>query len=337
MNIRMRQETTGRRKPFCFALCALLLALGLSAEAQEPKKVPRIGVLWPFLPTVGPPLAEAFRQGLRNLGYVEGQNITIEYRYSEGKDSRLPDLAGELLRLKVDVIFAPTTTAALVAKNATSEIPIITATAADPVGSGLAASLARPGGNVTGLSLLAGLEISGKELELLKEALPKLTRVAVLADPSSQPTAGLLKEAEQAARSLKVQLRVVEARGPNELEGAFSTIKKEHAGALLVIASPFIGSNPRIVSFAASGRLPAMYPYTESVDAGGLMSYGPNRPDLFRRAAVYVDKILKGTKPAALPIEQPMKFEFVINLKTAKQLGLTIPQSVLYRADRVIK
>ena len=319
MNIDMTHEAR-KRKIFCFGLCALLLALGLSAEAQQPKKVPRIGVLWPFLPTVGPPLAEAFRQGLRNLGYVEGQTITIEYRYSEGKDSRLPDLAGELLRLKVDVIFAPTTTAALAAKNATSEIPIITATAADPVGSGLAASLARPGGNVTGLSLLAGLEISGKELELLKEALPKLSRVAVLADPSSLPTAGLLKEAKQAAHSLGVQLRVVEARDPNELEGAFSTIKKEHAGALLVIASPFIGSNPRIVSFATSSRLPAMYPYTESVDAGGLMSYGPNRPDLFRRGATYVDKILKGTKPADLPIEQPMKFEFVINLKTGSNL-----------------
>src|SRR5215475_15761048 len=327
----MRYHPTGGGKIFCFALCVFLLATGSSADAQQPKKVPRIGVLWPFLPTVGPPLAEAFRQGLRNLGYVEGQNIAIEYRYSEGKDSRLLHLAGELVRLKVDAIFAPTTTAALAAKNATSEIPIITATAADPVGSGLAASLARPGGNVTGLSLLAGLEISGKELELLKEALPKLTRVAVLADPSSLPTTGLLKEAEQASHSLGVHLRVVEARDPNELEVAFAIIKKEHAGALLVIASPFIGSNPQIVSFATSARLPAMYPYTESVDAGGLMSYGPNRPDLFRRAAVYVDKILNGTKPAALPIEQPMKFEFVINLKTAKQLGLTIPQSVLYR------
>jgi putative tryptophan/tyrosine transport system substrate-binding protein len=185
--------------------------------------------------------------------------------------------------------------------------------------------------------LLAGLEISGKELELLKEALPKLTRVAVLTDPLSLPTTGLLKEAEQAARSLGLKLRVVEARDPNELEGAFSTIKKERAGALLVIASPFIGSNPRIVSFATSAQLPAMYPYAESVDAGVLMSYGPNRPDLFRRAATYVDKILRGAKPADLPVEQPMKFEFIINLKAAKQIGLTIPQSVLYRADRVIK
>jgi putative ABC transport system substrate-binding protein len=318
-------------------VAAMLFALYIPAHAQQPKKVPRIGVLWPFLPVVGLPLAEAFRQGLRNLGYVEGGNIAIEYRNSEGTDSRLPDLAGELLRLQVDVIFAPTTTAALAAKNATSEIPIITATAADPVGSGLVRSLARPGGNVTGLSLLASLEISGKQLELLKEVLPKLTRLAVLADPSSPPTAGLLKEAEQAARSLGVQLRVVEARDPNGLENAFSTIKRERAGALLVIAAPFIGSNPRIVSFATSSRLPAMYPYTEAVDAGGLMSYGPNRPDLFRRAATYVDKILKGTKPADLPVEQPTKFEFIINLRTAKQIGLTIPQSVLYRADRVIK
>jgi ABC-type uncharacterized transport system substrate-binding protein len=314
-----------------------VLMHGHLAEAQQAKKIPRIGVLWPFLPTVGPPLAEAFRQGLRNVGYVEGQNIAIEYRYSEGKDSRLTDLADELVRLKVEVIFAPTTTAALAAKSATSEVPIITAAAADPVGSGLAASLARPGGNVTGLSLLASLEISGKQLELLKEALPKLTRVAVLADPSSQPTAGLLKQAEQAARSLGVRLRVVEARDPSELEGAFSTIKKEHVGALLVIGAPFIGSNPRIVSFATSNRLPTMYPYTESVDAGGLMSYGPNRPDLFRRAATYVDKILKGAKAGDLPVEQPKKFEFIINLKAAKQIGLTIPPNVLARADRVIK
>jgi putative ABC transport system substrate-binding protein len=324
-----------RRIVWLFVL--LLLICVQPVEAQQPKKIPRIGVLWPFLPTVGPPLAEAFQQGLRNLGYVEGQNVAIEYRYSEGNDSRLGDLATELVRLKVDVIVAPTTAAALAAKKATSEVPIITATAADPVGSGLVVSLARPGGNVTGLSLLASLEISGKQLQLLKEVLPKLTRIAVLADPSSPPTAGLLKEAEQAGRSLGVQLRVVEARDPNELEGVFSTVKKEHPGALLVIAAPFIGGNPRIVSFATSNRLPTMYPYTESVDAGGLMSYGPNRPDLFRRAAYYIDKILKGAKPADLPVEQPTKFELVINLKTAKQIGLTIPPNVLARADRVIK
>ena len=204
---------------FWLAVTALLLGVSVPVEAQQPKKIPRVGVLWPFLPTVGPPLAEAFRQGLRHLGYVEDRNISIEYRYSEGNDLHLPDLAGELLHLKIDIIFAPTTAAALAAKNVTSEIPIITATAADPVGSGLVRSLAHPGGNVTGLSLLASLEISGKQLQLIKEALPKLTRVVVLAGPASPPTAGLLKEIHQAARSLGVQLHVVEARDPNELEG----------------------------------------------------------------------------------------------------------------------
>ena len=335
-----RHEATGNGKKARIVgifVCTVLFTFYLSADAQQTKKIPRVGVLWPFLPTVGPPFAEAFRQGLRNLGYVEDRNISIEYRYSEGNDSHLPDLAHELLRLKVDVIFAPTTAAALAAKNVTSEIPIITAAAADPVDSGLVSSLARPGGNVTGLSLLAGLEISGKQLQLIKEVLPKLTRVVVLADPASPPTAGLLKEIHQAARSLGVQLRVVEARDPNELESAFPTIKKERADALVVIGSPFIGSNPQIVSFAAKSRLPAMYPYNEAVDGGGLISYGPNRPDLFRRAAIYVDKILKGAKPADLPVEQPTKFELVINLKTAKQIGLTIPPNVLARADRVIR
>ncbi len=318
-------------------ITAILLGLTHQAEAQQQKKTPRIGVLWPFLPTVGPPLAEAFHQGLHNLGYIEGENIVVEYRNSEGKDSRLPELASELLRLKVDVIFAPTTTSALAAKHETSEIPIITATAGDPVGSGLVSSLAQPGGNVTGLSLLATLEMSGKQLELLKETIPKLSHAAVLADPANPPTVGLLNAAEQAARSLGVQLRILQARDPKELETAFSTIKKERAGALLVIAAPFLGGNPRIVSFATAIRLPAIYPYSESVDAGGLMSYGPSRPDLFRRAAIYVDKILKGAKPANLPVEQPEKFEFVINLKTANQIGLTIPPNVLARADRVIR
>ena len=326
-----------RRQIVRIALTAFLLGVSFPAGAQQLEKIPRVGVLWPFLPTVGPPLAEAFQQGLSHLGYVGGRNIAIAYRYSNGNDSYLANLAAELVRLKVEIIFAPTTTAALAAKYATSEIPIITATAADPVGSGLVGSLARPGGNVTGLSLLASLEISGKQLELIKETLPKVTHVAVLADPASPPTAGLLKEAEQAARPLGVQLRIFEARNPNELEGAFPEIKKEHADALVVIAAPFIGSNPRIVSFATSSRLPAMYPYTEAVDAGGLMSYGPNRSDLFRRAAGYVDKILKGAKSADLPVEQPTKFELVINLKTAKQIGLTIPPNVLARADRVIR
>jgi putative ABC transport system substrate-binding protein len=308
------------------------------AEAQQPKKVPRIGYL-----TGGGLSAdrtEPFRQGLRELGYVEGKNIVIEWRYAEGKFDRLPDLAAELVRLKVDVIFVGSTPGALAAKKATQITPIVFAGAADPVGSGLVASLARPGGNVTGLSLVPGLEMSGKQMELLKEALPKLTHVTVLADPGNLPTAGFVTEAERTARSLGVKLQVQNVRDANELDGVLSVIKKRRTDALLVIASPMLNSDPqrnRIVSFAASNRLPAMYPYSEFVNAGGLVSYGPNLPDLFRRAATYVDKILKGAKPADLPVEQPTKLELVVNLKAAKQIGLTIPPNVLARADRVIK
>jgi ABC-type uncharacterized transport system substrate-binding protein len=326
-----------RAKILVYALLAFILATIHLAEAQQPTNIPRIGYLSTAIPDVESPRVEAFRQGLREHGYIEGKNIIIEYRRAERKLDRLPDLAAELVGLKVDLIVTNTTPAALAAKKATQTIPIIVITAADPVGSGLAASLARPGGNVTGLSLVAGLEMSGKQLELLKEAVPKLTRVAVLANPANPPTAGFLKEAELAARSLGVQLRVLEARNPDELDGAFSAMKKERPGGLLVIAATFIGINSQIVSFATINRLPAMYPYRESVDEGGLMSYGPNQPDLYRRAATYVDKILKGTKPAELPVEQPMKFEFVINLKAAKQIGLTIPPNVLARADKVIR
>ena len=321
-----------------FLAVLFVLALSSPAEAQQPKKVHRIGFLVPGTAvSVGANL-NAFWQGLRDLGYVEGQNIVIEYRYGDGKDSRLPDLAAELLRLKVDVIFAPPTSAALAAKNATNKIPIIIATAADPVGSGLIASLAHPGGNVTGVSLMAGVEISGKQLELLKDTFPKIINVAVLANPTNRPTAGQLRQAELAARSLGVQLRVVEARDASELDGAFSAIKKAHADAILLLSDTIVqGNRSVIVALAASTRLPAMYPYSSLVDAGGLMSYGANLDDLFRRAATYVDKILKGAKPADLPVEQPTKFELVINLKTAKQIGVTIPQSMLYRADKVIK
>jgi putative tryptophan/tyrosine transport system substrate-binding protein len=324
-------------------LVALAFAPFCPAEAQQPGKVPRIGYLtigYPPTDARPSPLREAFLQGLRELGYVEGKNILIEYRYAEGKAERFPDLAAELVHLKVDIIVANVTAGALAAKKATRTIPIITVTSADPVGSGLVASLAHPGGNVTGLSLLASLEMSGKQLELLKEALPKLTQVAVLGDPAAPTTAGFLSEAERAAPSLGVRLRVLEPRDTNELDGAFAAIKKERPGALLVIPSPMLTSGDypsRVASFATNNRLPAMYPYSEFVDSGGLMSYGPHQPDLYRRAAAYVDKILKGTKPADIPVEQPMKFEFVINLKAAKQIGLTIPQSVLYRADRVIK
>jgi putative ABC transport system substrate-binding protein len=308
------------------------------AEAQESKKIPRIGFLASGFN--GENTLRILRQGLRELGYVEGKNILIEYRYAEGKAERFPDLAAELVHLTVDIIVANVAAGALAAKKATRTIPIITVTSADPVGSGLVASLAHPGGNVTGLSLLASLEMSGKQLELLKEALPKLTQVAVLGDPAAPTTAGFLSEVERAAPSLGVRLRVLEPRDTNELDGAFATIKKERPGALLVTPSPMLSSgdySSRVASFATNNRIPAMYPYSEFVDSGGLMSYGPHQPDLYRRAAAYVDKILKGTKPADIPVEQPMKFEFVINLKAAKQIGLTIPPNVLARADKVIK
>ena len=319
------------------ALFALLFTLCVSVEAQQPGKFPRIGYLGPGYGQANA-RTDAFREGLRELGHVEGKNILIEYRYAEGKSDRLPDLATELVRLKVNVIVAPTTPAALAAKKATRTIPIVFTAAADPVGSGLVTSLAHPSGNVTGLSLVPGLEMSSKQLELLKEAVPKLTRVAVLSDPGNQPTAGFVKEAERAARSLGLRLDVVEARDANEIDSAFSAIGKKRAGALLVIASPILQVNrSRIVSFTANKRLPAMYPYSEFTDSEGLMSYGPHQPDLWRRGATYVDKILKGAKPADLPVEQPKKFELVINVKAAKQIGLTIPPNVLARADRVIR
>jgi putative ABC transport system substrate-binding protein len=323
------------RKILGVTLATLILASAHLAQAQQPKKVPRIGI-----PSTGSAslaaLHEAFIQGLHELGYVVGQNILLEFRYPDGKQDPL----AELVQLKVDIIFVGSTPGALRAKKATQTIPIVFAGASDPVGSGLVASLARPGGNVTGLSLVPSLEMSGKQLEWLKETLPKLKDVALLADATNLPTAGFLTEAERAARSLGVQLQLQNVRDPNELDGAFSAIKKRRTDALLVIASPMLNDTPnrsRIISFAASSRLPAMYPYSEFVNAGGLMSYGPNLPDLFRRAATYVDKILKGAKPANLPVEQPTKFELVINLKAAKQIGLTIPPNVLARADKVIK
>jgi putative ABC transport system substrate-binding protein len=325
------------KKTFAFVLATLILASLHPAEAQQAKKVPTIGI-----PSTGSTAAvyEPFIQGLRELGYVQGKNIFVEYRYAEGKPDRLAELAAELVQLEVDVIFAGSTPPALAAKKATQTIPIVFAGASDPLGSGLVASLARPGGNITGLSLVPGLEIIGKQLELLKESLPKLRSVAALADTANIPTSGFLTEAKLAARSLGVQLQPQNVRDPNEFDGAFSAIKKGRTDALLVIASPMfnnIANRSRIISFATSNRLPAMYPYSDFVNAGGLVSYGPNLPDLFRRAATYVDKILKGAKPADLPVEQPTKFELVINLKTAKQIGVTIPPSMLYRADKVIR
>ena len=327
------------RRAFLAGTGAVLLAPPLAAETQQAAKVARIGYLL-LNRAIAPNLPEAFRQGLRDLGYVEGRNVVIEYRDAEGKVERLPALAAELVALKVDVIVAPGPPHALAAKRVTRTIPIVFATAADAVGSGLVTSLARPGGNVTGLSF-AGSELVGKCLELLKEAVPGVSRVAVLWQPGYQnerTEKDLLKGAEVAARALGVRLQVVEARGPADFDRAFSDMTRARAGALTVLASStFLNERRRLVDLAAKNHLPAVYVSRDFVDAGGLMSYGPNLPDLLRRAATYVDKILKGAKPADLPVEQPTKFELVINLKTAKVIGLTIPPSLLQRADQVIE
>ena len=319
-----------------------LVALGavpLAAEAQQVAKIARIGYLAGDL-AVGAHLPEAFRQGLRDLGYVEGRNVVIEYRDAEGKLERLPALAVELVALKVDVILAVSTLHALAAKQATRTVPIVFAAVGDPVASGLVTSLARPGGNVTGLSSLAP-ELVGKCLELLKQTVPGVSRIAVLWHPGGQGERmekDMLKEADVAARRLGVRLQLVEARGPADLDRAFSEMTRARAGALTVLPSTmFLIEQRRLADLAAKNRLPAVYGLREYADAGSLMSYGPNTADLFRRAATYVDKILKGANPADLPVEQPTKFELVINLKTAKSLGITIPQSVLLRADRVIE
>ncbi len=324
------------------SVALLLLAPAFAAEAQPRTKVARIG----FLATASLESPEtrvtldAFRQGLRERGYVEGQNIHIEYRAAEGKIERFPGLATELVRLKVDLIFAPGTSAARAAQQATTTIPIVSSSMADPVGDGLVASLARPGGNITGLTFL-GAELVPKRLELLKQALPRISRVAVLWHPGAfgeRTTSDMLKATENAARTLGVQLHFVEVRGPDELDRAFTTMTRERADALFVFPSPMLfGERRRIVDLAAKHRLPSMSNAKEFVELGGLMAYGASITDLNRRGATYVDKILKGAKPADLPVEQPTQFELLINLKTARALGLAISQSVLGRADQVIE
>jgi ABC-type uncharacterized transport system substrate-binding protein len=324
-----------KRKISVLMLCAVLFALCSSAEAQQPGNVPRIG----FLSQTGAagPNMEAFRQGLRDHGYVEGKTIVIEYRDAEGKPDRLPTLASDLVRLKVNGIVVVGSEAALAAKNATTVIPIIMAIASDPVGTGLVASLARPGGNITGLSGF-GPELSGKRLELLKEVLPGLYRVAALAYSANPAYKLQLKEVEGAAQALKLQLQVLEVREANDFGGAFGAAKKGRAEAINILTSAFLSAHrKKLVESAEKSKLPVIYDNTLFVEAGGLMSYGRNVADNFRRAAIFVDKIVKGAKPADLPIEQPTKFEFAINLRAAKQIGLTIPQSALYRADKVIK
>jgi len=328
-----------QRRQFLIAAGALL-ATPLAAEAQQAAKVARIGHLSPNL-AASLHLRDAFLQGLHDLGYVEGRNVVIEYRDAEGKLELRPALAAELVALKVDVILAAGgTLTALAAKQATTTIPIVFAAIGDPVGSGLVTSLARPGGNVTGLSSL-GPELIGKRLELLKQSIPGVDRVAVLRQPGAlgeRIANDMLKAADVAARALGVQPQFIEARGPDEFARAFSDMTSARAGALTVLPSAmFLREHRRLVDLAVKNRLPAVYTEREFVDAGGLMSYGANQPDLFRRAATYVDKILKGAKPGDLPIEQPTKFELVINLKMAKDLGLTIPPAVLARADDLIQ
>ena len=316
---------------------ALLVAFALVARAQQSAKIPRIGFLAATSPSTIPARIEAFRHGLRELGYVEGKNIHIVYRWAEGKFDRLPSLASELVRLKVGVIVTGGPMDTRAAKEATSTIPIVMTWDQDPVGSGFVANLARPGGNITGLSILAP-EISGKQLELLREILPRLSRVAFLGNSTEPGNAQALRETEAAARAFAVQLQYLDVLAPKDIEPAFKAATKERAHAMLVLTSPVVYSQRKqVVDFAVKNRLPAVYHRGQFVEEGGLMSYGVSQTDLDRRAATYLDKILRGAKPAELPVEQPKKFELIINLKAAKQIGLTVPPNLLARADRVIR
>ena len=320
-----------------FAIVFTFVFGGVEAQAQQPKQVPRVGFLVPGSRSSYSDRIEAFRQGLRELGHVEGQNIIIEYRYSEGKSDRFPGLASELVQLKVDVIVTGTTPAIQAVKNTTSTIPIVMAEVADPVGVGLVASLPRPGGNITGFTTLSP-DLDGKRLELVKEILPKVTRVAYIWDPANLAQRIRFKEVQGAAQALAITLQSLEARNPKELQSAFEAAIRERPGALMVPNPTVLAYGRQVADFAAQNRLPAIYDTREHVEkAGGLLSYGPNFADLLRRAATYVDRILKGAKPADLPVEQPTKFELVVNLKTAKQIGLTIPPNVLAKADKVIR
>src|SRR6266550_1318492 len=319
------------------ALSAMLFAPCVPAKAQQPKKVPEIGFLAATSPSIESARVAAFQQGLHELGYVEGKNIVIEWRWAEGKFDRLPDLAAELVRLDVDVIVTGGSTSTGAAKKATTTVPIVMAQVNDPVGSGFVVSLAHPGGNMTGLSTLVP-ELSGKRLELLKEVVPRLSRMAGFGDSTAPGNAQALKETELAARAFKVQVQYLDIVGSKKIESSFREASKGRADAVFVLGTPvLISQRKQIAELAVKNRLPAMYGQPEYVEDGGLMSYGVSVVDLYRRAATYVDKILKGAKPADLPVEQPIKFELIINLKAAKQIGLTIPPNVLVRADKVIK
>lgn len=327
------------RIPIIVLLVAFALHPISFAKAQQSKKVPRVGILLPWSPASAVSLSflKALRQGLHELGYVEGQNLAIEFRYAEGVSKRFPSLAAELVRLKVDLILTTAGPPTRAAKQATTTIPIVFTQVSDPVAEGLVSSLARPGGNITGLSQI-GPELAGKRLELLKEAFPQISRVAVLWTGSSQSQVAQLEETQVAAKAMGVQLQSLEMRSADDFEDAVKSATTGRAGALIVLQSALVNTHQtRIVQFATKSRLPTMFADSSHVESGGLMSYAPSFFDLHRRAAVYVDKILKGTKPADLPVEQPMKFELVTNLKTAKQIGVTIPPNLLARANRVIR
>jgi putative tryptophan/tyrosine transport system substrate-binding protein len=326
------------RRTFVGAAAAALLTLPLATTAQQAEKVPRIGFLSLNSAEELQPRLAALRQGLRERGWVEGQNIVIEVRFAEGEVDQLPALVGELIRLKVDIIVTTSSATTWAAKDATKSIPIVMAVSADALGEGLVTSLAHPGGNITGMTFLVGPEIAGKHLELLKEVAPAASRVAVLTNPTNRSHATLVRELKAAARAFGVQLQVLDAQSPDQLDSAFAAMTRERAAALLVLTdSMLFGQRRRVADLAARSRLPAMYYQREFVEAGGLISYGASVSDMFRHAAIHVDKILRSAKPGDIPIEQPTKFELVINLKTAKALGLTIPQSLLLRADEVIQ
>ena len=331
----MKSTTPGEIR--IFLLATLLLTTATIANAQQPAKLPRIGVLLALSHSAIADRIEAFRQGLRDLGYMEGKNIALDYQHADGKFDRLPDLAAELVRLKVDVIVTGGPTATRPAKAATSSIPIVMAQDTDPVGNGFIATLARPGGNITGLSNYHP-DLSGKQLELLKEVVPGLTRVTVLENSKEPGNAQSLKEIKLAAAALKLRVQFVDVRDPRDVEQAFDAATQQRAEAIFVLSSPVVTSQRnKLADLAIKNRLPIMYQVSESVEAGGLMTYGVSTIDLWRRSAIYVDKILKGANPADLPVEQPTKFDLIVNLKTAKRIGLNIPPNILARADKVIR
>jgi len=326
------------RRTFLGAAAGALLGTPFGTRAQQAGQAPRIGYLVQNSADMAQPQLSAFREGLRERGWVDGKNVVIETRFAEGRLDRLPALVSELIRLKVDVIVTSSSGTSWVAKNATQSIPIVMAASANALGEGLVSSLAHPGGNITGMTFITGPEIAGKQLQLLKEVAPGASRVAMLMNPTNRSHAAFAREVRIAAHSLGAQVQTLEAANSEQLDGAFAAMTREHAGSLLILTdSVFVGQRKRIVSLAASSRLPALYSQREFVDIGGLISYGPNLENMFRRAATHVDKILKAAKPGDLPVEQPTTFELVINMKTAKALGLTVPQSLLLRADDVIQ